>query len=80
MPPADTPQSTFHVPEGFVVPPGFVVGTIGDDNQPFLVPYFMLPTLERVIAVKRAQSTPEIAKASAKVRVPLPLPRPIETD
>ncbi len=53
MPPADTPQSTFHAPEGFEIPPGFVIGTIGDDNQPFLVPYYMVPTLERVISVKR---------------------------
>ena len=77
MPPADTPQTTFHAPEGFVVPPGFVVGTIGEDNQPFLIPYFMLPTLERVISVKRTHGAPDIAKASAKV---LALPRPIETD
>ncbi len=57
MPPADTPQSTFHAPEGFEIPPGFVVGFIGDDAQPFLLPYFMLPTLERVISVKaRAKS------------------------
>ncbi len=69
MPPADTPQSTFHAPEGFEIPPGFVIGTIGDDNQPFLLPYYMLPTLERVISVKRAQNEPEIAKATAKVNL-----------
>ena len=67
MPPADTPQSTFHVPEGFEAPPGFVVGTISDDNMPYLLPISMVPTLERVVAEKRAKSAPEIAKASGKV-------------
>ena len=69
MPARDTPATTFNLPEGFHIPPGWAAGTIGPENQPYLVPYQLLPALEQMFDVKRAKEMPEVANASAKVTI-----------
>ena len=67
MPTQDTPAFSFNLPEGFEIPQGFAVRTIGTSNQPVLIPYYMVPALQQMLQIDEEKKKPNITKASAKV-------------
>lgn len=58
----------FNLQPGFEIPPGFTLAHAGPDKLPVLIPYYMMPAIEEMLAVQKAHQQPAVANASAKVR------------